>query len=135
MTHQEQPLEAIPSPTDELRTRWKQLPQAERRQLLTEWLMGFLEIDEGEELLHELPQFDQPTYQTNSISKADLINSRPDLVANILALSNDEIGGIAEEIGESIMEAYWLAMEYVLNKTFKMADTNNGEMGDPDEHQ
>ncbi len=54
MTHPEQPAESLPSPTDELRSRWKQLPDVERRQLLTEWLMEQLVGEEDEELLEDL---------------------------------------------------------------------------------
>ena len=135
MTSQEQRPDKPPSRTDELRERWKQLPEEERHLLLTEWLKDYLETDEDRELLHDLEGIEQRTYPTNAISKADLIFARPDLVAHLLTMSSDEIREIAHEVGERSMDAYWMTIDYVLGKSYKIADSGSDETDRLDEHQ
>lgn len=135
MSYHEQRPDRPPSRTDELRERWKQLPEEERHLLLAEWLSEYLETDEERELLRELEGVDQRIYPTNAISKADLIYARPDLVAHLLTLSSDDIREIAAEIGDRSMDSYWTTIDYVLSKTYKIADTESEKPDHSDEPQ
>lgn len=97
---------------------WEQLPEAERGHLLVEWLRELLDSDEGELLLTEMNQNEEKTYATNSISQEDLIFMRPDLSANILLLSDAEMQGIANRVGEIIKDEYWSAVASALSASF-----------------
>lgn len=134
MTQHEQSPEQFPSAADEMRERWKLLSVVEQHQLLTEWLTDCLEADEEEELLNELQGIRQPTYPASAVSKIDLIQTRPDLVARILILSRDEMRRIANKVGESDMDGYWMAVGYVLDRFFRMKDAENSQAGNLDEH-
>lgn len=135
MTHHEQHPDRPPSRTDELREQWKQLSEAERCLLLADWLDDYLETDDDRELLRELEGVNQRTYPTNAISKADLIYARPDLLSHLLTLSSDDIREIAAEIGDRSMDAYWTTIDYVLSKTYKIANTESEQTDHSDEPQ
>ncbi len=61
---------------------------------------------------------DEPSYPTNSISKEDLRYARPDLEAEIEALSDGQMRRIADSVGEIIKDEYWSAVDSVLSRTF-----------------
>lgn len=53
-------------------------------------------------------------FPTNWVSKEDLLYCRPDLKAQIEAMSEGEVDMIAGKIGEALQETYWSAMDIVL---------------------
>ena len=64
-------------------------------------------------------EIEQPVaYPTNWIAREDLLSCRPDLPAAIANLEDWEIEHIANKVGDQLTEAYWLAMEILLNERF-----------------
>jgi len=72
------------------------------------------------------------SYPTNSISKEDLIYSRPDLEPKIEELSNEVLRQIAYRVGEIIKDEYWSAMETVLSRMFGNEGDDDSEV-EPDD--
>ena len=97
---------------------WQQLPEAQRGQLLVEWFQELLETEHGQRIRAALERREDKSHPTNSISKEDLIYARPDLEDKIEALSNDQMWGIADRVGEIIKDEYWSALDSVLNRIF-----------------
>jgi len=109
---------------------WQQLPEAQRGQLLVEWFQELLQTEQGQRIRAALERHEDKSYPTNSISKEDLIYSRPDLEDKIEALSDDKMRGIADRVGEIIKDEYWAAVHSVLDRAF---DLNEEEMDEDEE--
>ena len=53
------------------------------------------------------------------LCKDDLINCRPDLASQIEAIPQQDVAYIADKVGDSLQDTYWLAVSIILNSFFK----------------
>lgn len=73
-------------------------------------------------------EIEQPiAYPTNWIARGDLLSCRPDLREAIATLEDWEIELLANKVGDQLTEAYWLAIEILLNERF--GDSPEAEEG------
>ncbi len=57
-------------------------------------------------------------YPTSYMARADVLQVRPDLAELGEQLTEAEIEAIADVLGERLQEAYWLALEIILDERY-----------------
>jgi hypothetical protein len=61
-----------------------------------------------------MPEREPKFYPVTHIGIEDVLSVRPDLVSRLQALTDGEMETIANDVGEAMMETYWIALETVL---------------------
>ena len=69
-----------------------------------------------------MPEREPKFYPVTHIGVEDVLSVRPDLVARLQALTDDEMSSIANDVGEALMDTYWIALETVLDLRLPKSD-------------
>lgn len=64
-----------------------------------------------------------------SLGREDLLYCRPELKGQIEALTQEDVARIADKVGDALQDAYWMAVETVLDLYLGKQDVNDEDLG------